>query len=138
MQYIFIVALEFVLAFIGVALLIRYEACIVEQRLQFLRRIGRHALYDIRPHGVAINYFYQNDEFSALFQHSAHLLKTVRQVWPEIHRLYCCHEVELPVFIRQLFGRSLSDEHPLVEHFGIHLLGFRYAFLRDVDTIDRS
>ena len=66
-------------------------------------------LYDIRPHGVAINYFYQNGEFSARLQYTAHLLKTVRQVWPEIHRLYCCHEVELPIFVRQLFGRTLSN-----------------------------
>ena len=65
MQYIFIVALEFGLD----------EACIVEQRLQFLRQIGRHALYDIRPHRVAINYFNQNGEFPALLQYTAHLLK---------------------------------------------------------------
>ncbi len=31
----------------------------------------------LRPHGVAINYFYQNGEFSARLQYTAHLLKTV-------------------------------------------------------------
>ena len=80
------------------------EACIVKQSLQFLWRIGRHALYDIRPHGVAINYFNQNGELPALLQYTAHLLKTVRKVWQEIHRPYGGQEIELPAFLSQLFG----------------------------------
>ncbi len=52
------------------------EASIIKHGLQFLRGIGRHTLYDIRPHGVTINNLYQDGELSTWLKYATHLLQT--------------------------------------------------------------
>ena len=80
------------------------EASIIEHGLQFLRRIGRHALHDVRPHGVTIYDLHHDGELTARLQHTTHLLQTIRQIGPEIHRFYSRYKVELPVLVREFLG----------------------------------
>ncbi len=80
------------------------EAGIVEQHFQFFRRIGRHALHYVRPHGIAVNDLHHDGELAALLEYTAYLFQAVRQIGPEIDGLYSRHEVELPVLVRKFLG----------------------------------
>ena len=103
------------------------ETCIIKHVLQLLWRIGRHTLHHICPHRVTINDLHHDGELTARLQYTTHFLQAVGKVGPEIHSFDCRYEVELPVLIGKLLGRTLSYEYLFVEHFGIYLLGFRHT-----------
>ena len=113
-----------------------YEAGIIEELLQLLRRIGRHSLHHVCPHGIRIDNFYHDSKPTTRLQNSAHLFQTFGQVRPKIDGFHSRQKVELRVFVWQFCRRSLLYKDLLFEQSPIHFAGFGYTLVRDVDAID--
>ena len=76
------------------------EPGIVEQSLQLFWCIGGHALHEVRPLGIGINYFDHDGKTSTRLQHPVNALHTAWQIRPEIDRLDGRHKVERPFFVK--------------------------------------
>ena len=44
------------------------KTSVFEEGLQLFRRIDRHAIHNVGPHGIGINGFHHDDELTTMFQ----------------------------------------------------------------------
>ena len=103
------------------------EPGIVEQSLQLFWCVGCHALHEVRPLGIGIDYLDHDGKTSTRLQYPVNALHTAQQIRPEIDRLDGRHKVERPFGWAQLVK---SD-------FNILMIFFFYSVHSTFHTVHR-